>query len=349
MSSTVQAGIGDRQGETPRAFTESRSIRTIRLRGGCFGRFCSKSIALHRRSGYRAGMDDSLSYESFYRGAKTAAHKAMDDHGRPEYDEFALHAGVAVEKLAKAVLAAKNPVYVADIRGGNADMVMYLGGHLHLDEEKVRTVGAAEAVKRLRKMGVLQADTDLDKLIEMRNGAVHATPDSTMAKGMIAPLARTIKTLLDEVSRPLDEFWGRWTMAVENAVDERRDAVIKDVQLRISQAQHRLEDRLEGLPLPKEIRLPEVSGFTFFIGSANPDADGDVVSVTGSTGCPACGREAHVTVEPSSDKAARAVALVCPWCHLRLNSSEEIEAAELDLDVSLEVAEAALYGDYDED
>ncbi|WP_405910418.1 MULTISPECIES: hypothetical protein [unclassified Streptomyces] len=55
-------------------------------------------------------MNGSLSSESFYQGAKKAAHKAMDDHGRPEYDEFALHAGVAVEKLAKAVLAAKNPL-----------------------------------------------------------------------------------------------------------------------------------------------------------------------------------------------------------------------------------------------
>ena len=71
-------------------------------------------------------MNDSLSAESFYQGAKNAAHRAMDDHGRPEYDEFALHAGVAVEKLVKAVLAAKNPVYFAEIRSNSADMVMHL-------------------------------------------------------------------------------------------------------------------------------------------------------------------------------------------------------------------------------
>ncbi|MEU8737028.1 hypothetical protein ACFYPK_00470 [Streptomyces halstedii] len=295
-------------------------------------------------------MDNSLSFESFYQGAKKAAHKAMDDHGRPEYDEFALHAGVAVEKLAKAVLAAKNPVYVAEIRNNSADMVMYLGGHVQMAEEKIRTVGAAEAIKRLRKIGVLQPDADLDTLIEMRNGAAHAAPDSTLAKRMISPLARTIETLLDSVSRPLDEFWGRWTQAVKSAVDEQRDAIFQDVQLRISQARHRLEDRLEGLPLPNEIRLqPKMSGFNFFFGSANPDADGDVVSVTGGAGCPACGREAQVTVEPSSDNVAVAVALVCPWCHLHLNGPEEIEASEADLDISLEVAEAALNGDYDED
>ncbi|MFD3418840.1 hypothetical protein [Streptomyces decoyicus] len=293
-------------------------------------------------------MDDSLSYESFYQGAKKAAHKAMDDHGRPEYDEFALHAGVAVEKLAKAALAAKNPVYVAEIHQGSADMVMHLGGHLQLDEEKVRTVGATEAIKRLRKIGVLKADTELDLLIKMRNGAAHAAPDSTLAKGMISPLARTVETLLTDVNRPLDDFWGRWTKTVKDAVDKQRDAVLQDVQLRISQARHRLEDRLEGLPLPKEIRLrPKMSGFSFFFGAVNPDADGDIVSVTGGAGCPACGREAQVTVEPSSDKGPVAVALTCPWCQLNLTGPEEIEASDADLDISLEVAEAALYGDYD--
>ncbi|MFK0020448.1 hypothetical protein [Streptomyces sp. NPDC090798] len=43
----------------------------------------------------------------------------MDEHGRREYDEFALQGGVAVEKLAKAVLVSKNPLYIAEIR--NAD------------------------------------------------------------------------------------------------------------------------------------------------------------------------------------------------------------------------------------
>ena len=33
----------------------------------------------------------------------------MDDHARGEYEEFALHAGVAVEKLVKATLVSMNP------------------------------------------------------------------------------------------------------------------------------------------------------------------------------------------------------------------------------------------------
>ncbi|MGW4516417.1 hypothetical protein ACWEO4_31515 [Streptomyces sp. NPDC004393] len=96
-------------------------------------------------------MDDSLSFESFFEGAKKAAHRAMDDHGRTEYDEFALHGGVAFERLAKAVLVSKNPTYLVEMRTGNSDMLLHLGGDLDLEGKKVRTVGAKEAIERLRR------------------------------------------------------------------------------------------------------------------------------------------------------------------------------------------------------
>lgn len=100
-------------------------------------------------------MDDSLSFESFLEGAKKSAHRAMDDHGRGDYDEFALHGGVAVERLVKAVLVSKNPVYLLEMRSGSPDMLLYLGGHLEMSADKVRTVGAKDAIKRLRTLGLL--------------------------------------------------------------------------------------------------------------------------------------------------------------------------------------------------
>ncbi|MGI5515284.1 hypothetical protein [Streptomyces sp. CA-106131] len=191
-------------------------------------------------------MDDSLSFESFLEGAKKAAHRAMDDHGRAEYDEFALHAGVAVERLAKAVLVSKNPIYIAEIR--NADMLLHLGGHLELPTEKVRTVGAKDAMARLRRIGALQADPQLDLLIEMRNGAAHASSGGGEAKEMISTFARTIETLLDHLGEELTAFWGRWTLAVSAAVHWHEDQVSRDIQLRISQSKHAFDDRFVGLP-----------------------------------------------------------------------------------------------------
>ena len=79
-----------------------------------------------------------------------AAQKAMDDHARGECDEFALHGGVACERLAKAVLVSRNPAYLVEIRLGNSDMLLYLCGDPELKADKVRKVDASKAIKRLR-------------------------------------------------------------------------------------------------------------------------------------------------------------------------------------------------------
>ncbi|MFI8851687.1 hypothetical protein ACIGW3_16050 [Streptomyces sp. NPDC053499] len=136
-------------------------------------------------------MVDPLAYESFLEGAKKAAHKAMDDHGRREYDEFALHAGVAVERLAKAALVSKNPIYIVEMRG-SAEMLFHLGGHRAAS--KVRTIGAGEAISRLRVLGVLSVDRQLDLLIDLRNGVAHSTGGEE-AKSLLATLARTVGAL----------------------------------------------------------------------------------------------------------------------------------------------------------
>lgn len=277
-------------------------------------------------------MNESLSSENFFQGAKRAAHKAMNDHGRQEYDEFALHAGVAVEKLAKAVLVLKNPVYIAEIRN-NADMLLHLGGHLPLDEGKVRTVGASEAIKRLQKIAVLQADSQLDLLIEMRNGSAHTSPDSTLAKGMISPLTRTIETLLNDLGRPLDEFWERWTNAVKNAVNEQEDQVFRDVQLRIAQARHAFEDRFVGLPAEVKagaLKAPQPGTAEWF---AKPIEimNGDVLMLKTSGGdCPACGGQGFLTFEPVHHTATgttfAANGFGCDLCNFNVSGPDEMAA-----------------------
>ncbi|MGA5467858.1 hypothetical protein ACPCUK_03330 [Streptomyces arboris] len=277
-------------------------------------------------------MDDSLSFESFFEGAKKAAHRAMDDHGRSEHEEFALHAGVAVEKLAKAVLVSKNPLYIAEIR--NADMMLHLGGHLQLPAEKVRTAGAKDAIARLRRIGVLpQQDPQLDLLIEMRNGAAHATPDSTLAKGMVSPLARTIETLLDDLGRPLAEFWERWTDAVRNAVNEQEDQVLRDVQLRIIQAKHAFDDRFAGLPpeiREQLLKSPQPRAEEHWIREMQIWDHDLVVLKTGSGTCPACGGEGLLTFKPvvptPGATTFKATGFGCYLCSFEVSGSDELAA-----------------------
>ncbi|WP_406165175.1 hypothetical protein OIE52_00855 [Streptomyces canus] len=192
-------------------------------------------------------MDDFLSFDSFLGGAKKAAHRAMDEHGRGEYENFALQGGVAIEKLAKAVLVSMNPVYLLEMRNGNPDMLLYLGGHLELSEDKVRTVGAKDAIKRLRTLGILPPNPQLDILIELRNGTAH-TSTGDRAKSLLPAFIESSWTLLKKVGIDIGDFWERWSSAVIIAVDEQRSEVERDVEIRIRQSWHRFEDRFAGLP-----------------------------------------------------------------------------------------------------
>ncbi|OSC71219.1 hypothetical protein B5181_07250 [Streptomyces sp. 4F] len=237
-------------------------------------------------------MDESLSFESFLRGAGQAAAKAMEDHGRGEYDEFALHGGVAVERLAKAALIKKNPVFLVEMRNGPSDMLLHFGGHLKLEPEKVRTVGAHEAIRRLRRMAVLPSNPQLDLLIELRNGTAH-TSVGDQAKALLPTLAETVVIMLTDIGVSVDQFWGRWATAVNVAVDKERNELQRDVEIRIRQARHRFEDKFEGLPTGSMDRiLGQAAERLEVVGVAR--GDNELLALLSTIPCPSCKAKARV-------------------------------------------------------
>lgn len=284
-------------------------------------------------------MDDSLSFESFLVGARTAAQKAMDDHARGEYDEFALHGGVAFERLVKAVLVSKNPAYLVEMRNGNSDMLLYLCGDLkEKPKNGVRTVGAMEAIGRLRSMGVLAKDEQLDTLIALRNGTAHTTVGDE-AKTLLPALAANVEALMRHLHQPSGAIWGRWTSAIGAAVNKQRNEIQRDVDVRIKQARHLFEDRFKGLPnVAKEQVLkvrPSDVGFSLQSLSAT-DADEQLQAVFVASTCPACGGQARLRLEPVH-ASPTGVGLTpdwlgCPLCNLKLNSPEEIAASGADVE-----------------
>jgi hypothetical protein len=241
-----------------------------------------------------------------------------------------LHAGLAAEKLAKAALVSKNPIYSVEPR--NEVMLLYFGGHLQVDEDKIRTAGAKEVVGRLRKIGVLQQDSQLDLLSAMRNGAAHAAPDSAQAKGMISPLARTIETLLGDLGKQLDAFWERWTDAVEDAVNEQEDEVFRDVQLRITRARHAFEDQFKNLPPGSKelvIRAPQPRPQEW-IEAVEISAGGAPVFDASGGACPACGGPNILTFElyeaTTTNAHYRANGFACSLCPFKVVGPDEMAA-----------------------
>ncbi|QDN81264.1 hypothetical protein FNV64_41875 [Streptomyces sp. S1A1-7] len=192
-------------------------------------------------------MDESLSYESFFEGANRATQKAMDDHANREFDEFALHSGVAVERLAKAALVRVSPLYLVEMRNNNTDMLLHFGGGLELPSDKVRTIGAKDALARLRKLQILPADSQLDTLIDMRNGVAHASGGEG-AKFLLPTFARAVEQILGHLGESSERFWRHWASAVRMGLNERESEVTREVHLRIRQARHRFDERFVGLP-----------------------------------------------------------------------------------------------------
>ncbi|MFF4467951.1 hypothetical protein ACFYZ3_00180 [Streptomyces sp. NPDC001599] len=281
-------------------------------------------------------MDDSLTFESFLTGARTAAQKAMDDHARGEYDEFALHGGVAFERLAKAVLISKNPAYLVEMRNGNSDMLLYLCGDLKQKPKSgVRTVGAMEAIGRLRSMELLMQDKQLDELIALRNGTAHTTVGNE-AKALLPALAENVQALLKHLKQPTNAFWGRWTSAIGAAVDKQRSEIQRDVEIRIKQAKHLFEDRFKGLPegskdkVLKDPRPKETMAFDRIVMRNNEKV---LLWIKGVL-CPACGGKGSMTLTPiataGSDAEMVPDSFECHLCRLELNNVEEIEASGVD-------------------
>jgi hypothetical protein len=285
-------------------------------------------------------MDDSLSFESFYEGAKKAAYRAMDDHARREYDEFALHAGVAIERLAKAVLYKLNPLYIAS-------------GKVHLGGQKARiyTITAMEALGRLSSLNILRVDADLKLLIEQRNGTVHAAAGDE-AKGHIPTLAKAIAPMLKHLEVSMRAFWGRWTSAVNVAVDQQKSEIERDVEIRIKQARHLFDDRFKGLPQEAKYRALEpiksAYDFTVFPPTVTISfADGAKINLVRGVACPVCSGEADMNFEAVPSPGTGGLVAIpdsfhCAWCQLRLHGAEQIELSGLNVQQALEIASTAM-------
>lgn len=275
-------------------------------------------------------MDDSLSFDGFLDGSRRFAHLAMDAHGRRDHDLFALHGGVAIERLAKAALVAKSPILLMELRN-NLDMLFHFAGVQESD--KVRTVGAAEAIARLRRLGIILPDLQLDALIELRNGVAHST-GSELALGLLPAFVKTIDSLLACADYDPTDFWGRWTDTVRLVVDEVQNDVDRRVQVRIQQARHAFADRFSGLSASnlESLRAPQAGSVQYVVQSFE-----GTLTVEGNIDCPACeGLLARITFkaqELGTLKSALTIGrLNCNLCGLHLAGIEELRAASVDID-----------------
>jgi hypothetical protein len=138
-------------------------------------------------------MSDSFSPDTFYDSAREFAITALEAHHSGNYRRVALDAGTALEHLAKACLARRSPALLAELKGEQS--VASLAWLLEIDgaklPPKVRTVGLSDALSRTDSFVTsTAAREDLQTLVDMRNGVVHAAQNAEIEGRILAAFAQ---------------------------------------------------------------------------------------------------------------------------------------------------------------
>ncbi|MFD4523243.1 hypothetical protein ACFWP7_04775 [Streptomyces sp. NPDC058470] len=275
-------------------------------------------------------MDIGSTFSGLISGARKFAHSALDAHANDDEEVFLLHAGVSIERLAKAVLARKSPFLLMEMRG-NDDALFQIAG---LEEAtKIRTIGAAQAIVRLKRLGILpQAkDPDLDELIELRNGVAHLLASHDGSFDGLTVFAKTTTTLLESWDNVgAERYWGPHYRLVELTLSEAVEKAARHFGRLVEQARYRLAERTKGLP------QAALEAFVEARSQRTAAAWPEHRCLVLPRECPACHNFAGLITGPpvmirrGRPGEALPLRFFCRVCELDLKTPEELASASID-------------------
>jgi hypothetical protein len=282
-------------------------------------------------------MADPFSPDAFYESARDFALSALEAHHAGNHRRVPLDAGTALEHLAKACLARRSPALLAELKGESS--MNSLIGLLRIEgatvpAAKIRTVGLSEALNRaglfVRSKAVKE---DLQILINMRNGIVHAAEDTEVEERILTAFAQQADALLTDLGRDREDFWRGQLPVVDELLKDASDKLAHRVQVRLAAAAAMLKHRYatdgeavinmlravsESAPLTaaqRRRKCPVCDSFGTATGEHTVDWDvADWDKETGDV------TDVAATVWFSAD------AFHCQVCGLRLDSQAEIGA-----------------------
>ncbi|WUH90308.1 hypothetical protein OG900_09485 [Streptomyces sp. NBC_00433] len=152
-------------------------------------------------------------------------------------DMAVLHAGIGFEHIVKGALAARHPSLLVDGRDFASMLhAAGLGQHASAPEENVKTLGAAEAYKRLRTlMPISITERDVELLLTARNGVAHlGRHDRSQTASALALAVAVADAVLADIGDGGIDFWGpyadgRHALAKmqEEALEEARQEALR--------------------------------------------------------------------------------------------------------------------------
>jgi hypothetical protein len=196
---------------------------------------------------------------------------------------------------------------------------------------------------------------DIQTLIDMRDGTIHAGSDEEVEERLVVAFIRYADSLLEDLERRRDWFWGDQAGVVQALLAASTDKIARDVNIKMAAAAAEYQRRYSSISFD----IPAVAR-SFAVGTSF-DIDEDIVD------CPVCDSPARArgypwvewNFDPQADGSFRrgdgkvwfwAHSLSCSICPLHLTSNAELVAAGLQEKWLIENANPDEYEmpDYDE-
>jgi hypothetical protein len=241
----------------------------------------------------------------------------------------ALHAGIAVEHMAKGYLSSLHPVLLAE-KGCDMDTLLHLVGKGELAKSApytIKTIGGIEACRRARNFcPEFRFSEQADGLIfSVRNSVGHLGLGADIRKA-IRIMVRLVEPLLDAVDYNRARFWGNRLSTVDMLQDENIDELQAILQMKYDAARDFLEASFSGLEPVEQATVKAIMAK-----SSHSSSDYDkpyLCPVCGAQGWLICSREYGVIDDEIvfNEPIAYPFHFECRVCNLDLEDAE-IEAA----------------------
>jgi len=278
------------------------------------------------------------------------AQSALQGLPSGDTDTFALHAGIALEHLAKAMLATQHPVLVA---ADDFDSLLHASGHSTMAQRAtMRTITVTAAVRRAgRFVPQLQnLQSELDVLCDARNGIAHLA-HAGQDSDLLVPFLKGCELLRDALGLDRDAFWGEFVSVVDEALQASVDKAKLHVANALGSARVEFEKRYAHLDADAR------DGVIHAIEAGyDPEKYEEHIIECPSCGSPALASGAVETRWEQDDEDSFSFLatffpghLRCRACDLELDGDDELRAAGVEKPWEIEVDPADFYEEPDWD
>jgi hypothetical protein len=237
-----------------------------------------------------------------------------------------LHAGIAVEHMAKCYLASLHPILLAD-KGCEVDTLLHLAGKGELAKSvpyAIKTIGGIEACRRVNRfLPEYRFNEQADGLLfSVRNSVSHLGMAADIRKALRI-MVRLIDPLLVAVSYPRPVFWGDRIPIVNLLQNENISELQAVLEAKYETARISLKARFFGLSGAEKATVKAI-----LVKGSHSSSDYDQLypcPVCGSQGWLICSRDYEFTeddIAVYNEPFAYPFHFECNVCDLDLENAE---------------------------